>query len=212
MKYFMAHRFTRRSIRKRPANTQKNKYLGFILAGVAVVTLLAFGVFFFWKPFSEKILNPNNSKVTIKMSPAEDKAFQDFGIEISKLGIKAPITADVNGDNKAEYDKSLTKGLAHYKGTELPGAGGNIFVFGHSSSDTDGGPYAKILRNLNELEKGDKITIYYKTKKHEYTVSDKKIIAADDLSPLNLTDDERLTLMTCWPIGTTDKRLIVIAK
>ncbi len=141
-----------------------------------------------------------------------NKTFLDFGIEISKLGLKAPVTANVNGDNKVEYEKSLTKGLAHYKGTELPGAGGNVFVFGHSGSDSDGGPYAKIFRNLNDLKNGDKITVYYKNKKYDYTVTEKKVVAADDLSPLNLTDDERLTLMTCWPVGTKDKRLIVIAK
>ena len=152
------------------------------------------------------------TKATIAMSPAEDKKFQEFGIEISKVGIKAPVTANVNGDNKPEYEKSLTNGLAHYKGTELPGDGGNIFVFGHSSSDTDGGKYAKIFRNLNDLDKGDKISAYYKGKKYEYTVTEKKVVAADDLSPLNLTDDERLTLMTCWPIGTKEKRLIVIAE
>jgi len=146
------------------------------------------------------------------MSAEDDKKFKEFGVEISKINIKAPVTANVNGDNKLEYNKSLTSGLAHYKGTELPGDGGNIFVFGHSSSDTDGGPYAKIFRNLNDLNKGDKITVYYKNKKREYTVSEKKVVAADDLSPLNLTDDERLTLMTCWPIGTKEKRLIIIAK
>ncbi|MEI6266471.1 MAG: class D sortase [bacterium] len=206
----MAHRFTRRSLRKQTPDAQKNKYLRLILAGVGVASLLAFGIFFPWKPFADNLFNKNGLNIT--MSKEEEGSFQDFGIEIPKLDVKAPVMANVNGDNKSEYNKSLTKGLAHYKGTSLPGEKSNIFVFGHSSSDTDGGRYAKIFRKLDDLKSGDKITVYYKSKKHEYTVTDKKVVEADDLSPLNLTDGEQLTLMTCWPIGTVEKRLIVIAK
>lgn len=177
-------------------------------------------VFWVWKPRINSrppILTFNGQSQTTqqdqnKNDHFDESKFKDFGIEISKIGVKAPVTAKVNGDNKGEYNSSLKNGLAHYKGTALPSERSNIFVFGHSSSDIESGPYSRIFTKLNDVIMGDKITVYYKGKKYEYTVFEKKIVAADDLSPLNLTKIEQLTLMTCWPVGTKDKRLIVIAK
>lgn len=191
-----------------------HKTYGAIALGIAI-GLTVFGlILFFLKPSVVGGLPTLDVGNNIPQTPnVSDKAeYTDFGIDISKIGVKAPITANVNGDNKTEYNNSLKNGLAHYKGTKLPGEGSNIFIFGHSSSDVDSGPYSKIFAKLNDVVVGDTITVYYKTKKYEYTVSEKKIVAADDLSPLNLTETEQLTLMTCWPMGTKDKRLIVIAK
>jgi LPXTG-site transpeptidase (sortase) family protein len=145
-------------------------------------------------------------------SKVDETRQKEFGLEIEKIGVKAPVIANVNGGNQMEYNNSLTSGLAHLKNSGLPGQNSNIFIFGHSSSDIDFGPYSKIFQNLDNLDQGDKITIYYKSRKYEYSVTEKKVIFADDLTPVDPAEDEQLTLMTCWPVGKKDKRLIVIAK
>jgi LPXTG-site transpeptidase (sortase) family protein len=210
----MANKFVRLSSSERLNAPQKTQKARLICGAIAVVAcFVALAIFWPWKIFDigdNGILSKTN--ITHTFNSKSDVRYQEFGVEIPKIGLSAPVTANVNGDDKKEYELSLTEGLAHYKGTSLPGEKSNIFIFGHSSSDTDSGPYAKIFSKLNNLTNGDKIMVYYKSKKYEYTVVEKKIVTADDLSPLNLTDSEQLTLMTCWPIGTNEKRLIVIAK
>jgi LPXTG-site transpeptidase (sortase) family protein len=144
--------------------------------------------------------------------PELDSAIRQFGLVIDEINIKAPIVADVDGNDKTAYNKALTKGVAHYKGTAKPGEGSNIFIFGHSSTVTGQGDYAKIFASLNDLEKGDEAIVYYEQKELRYGVANKQIVASDDLSVLEPTKKEQLTLMTCWPIGSNFKRLIVILK
>ena len=140
-----------------------------------------------------------------------DPKIQEFGLKIDKLDILVPIVKEVDGDDKTAYNEALKGGVAHYKGTALPGEGNNVFIFGHSSAEvkTD---YAKTFAKLNDLEKGDEIIVYYQNNEHKYKVKNKEIVEATDLSVLKKSKEEILTLMTCWPIGTKDKRLIIRAE
>ncbi|MDD5552083.1 MAG: class D sortase [Candidatus Pacebacteria bacterium] len=145
----------------------------------------------------------------------EDKVssvIKNFGIKIDKINVFAPIVKNVDGANKNIYKRELKKGVAHMKGTAFPGEGSNIFIFGHSSSEIGWGKYAKIFAKLGELKVGENIIIYYKNKKYHYEVFDKEIIEKTEISVTKPTKKEQLTLMTCWPIGTAKKRLIIKAK
>lgn len=172
------------------------------LAGIAIVIGIAI---FFVKQGSSDI----NSVVRRLGYFSGKKA--DFEIEIEKISVRAPILVGVDPASKDVYNASLTKGVAHMNGTAMPGENGNVFIYGHSSSDIKS-PYDKIFARLNELTTGDRIILNRAGLRYNYSVTDKKIVAEDDLSVLSQTDDKRLTLMTCWPIGTTDERLIVIAE
>ena len=46
----------------------------------------------------------------------------------------------------------------------------------------------------------------------QHSIDRKKIIGGDDTSVLLPTQNEQLTLMTCWPIGASDKRMVIVAK
>jgi len=137
---------------------------------------------------------------------------KQFGLIINKLGVLVPVIPDVEGNNKPAYLKALTRGVAQYKGTAKPGEGGNIFIFGHSSTLIGTGNYAQVFASLNELKKGDEAIVTYRENDYRYVVSAKKVVASDDVSVLAPTKTEQLTLMTCWPIGSNAKRLIVILK
>lgn len=137
---------------------------------------------------------------------------KQFGIKIDKIDVLAPVVKDVDGKDKTEYLKKLKQGVAHFKGTALPDSGkGNVFIFGHSSSASGTGEYSKIFARLDELKKDDEFTVFYQDKEYKYKIADKEIVEATDLSVLEQTKKERLTLMTCWPVGTKDKRLIIVA-
>lgn len=151
------------------------------------------------------------SPTPTSVSASVDPKIKEFGLKIDKLNILVPIIKDVDGSNKTAYEKALKGGVAHFKGTSLPGEKGNIFIFGHSSAETRGN-YSKIFVSLNDLGKDDEIVVFYQGNEHKYTVSEKKIVEATEISVLAKGKKEILTLMTCWPIGTKEKRLIIQAK
>ncbi len=138
---------------------------------------------------------------------------RDFGIVIPKLGANAHVIANVDPYNARAYQVALTKGVAHARGTSVPGATGNMFLFAHSSEDFyNAVRYNSIFYLLTKLEAGDEIILYYKEVKFTYVVKEKKFVDPKDVSYLELGSGEStLTLMTCWPPGTTIKRLLVFA-
>ncbi len=138
---------------------------------------------------------------------------ESFGIVIPKISVNSKIVANVDSTNPKEYQKKLTEGVAHAKGTSLPGKVGNIFLFAHSGSNFyEANRFNAVFYLLDKMEKGDDIYIFYQGKKIRYQVDDKRIIPAEELEIGGEAENEKLTLMTCWPPGTTWKRLIVIAK
>ncbi|MDP3998057.1 MAG: sortase [bacterium] len=139
---------------------------------------------------------------------------EEFGIVIPKIGANAKVLENVNPLDSQEYQRALTKGVAHAKGTATPGKNGNIFIFSHSSANFyEAGRYNSIFYLLNKMEKGDEIYLFYKKKKYKYLVTEKKTVDPKDISYLSpQSDKKQLTLMTCWPPGTTFKRLLVIGE
>ncbi len=142
-------------------------------------------------------------------------ASTDFGIVIPKLAANAPVFANVNPFNKSEYLSVLKSGVAHAKGTALPGEEGNVYLFAHSTdSFLNVGRYNAVFYLIGKLEKGDEIDIFYKGERFKYEVVEKKVVPSADIKYLRNTKnkEEMLTLQTCYPPGTTLKRLIVISK
>jgi len=136
--------------------------------------------------------------------------FPDFGLDIPKISVQAPIVAEIPGDDKDAYFKALERGLAHFQGTSRPGEGELIFIFGHSSFyPWAKGDYKETFKDLDQMKQGDEFTVWYRKKAYEYKVKEVKIVEPNDLTVLAPTSKEILTLMTCYPPGLDEKRLIV---
>lgn len=175
--------------------------------------------FYWWNP--RDIFNKNNEVSAVtnsqeinnseeEVTEAEEKI--PFSLSVPKLEIQTPVNLNVDPAKEDEYNQALKSGVNHLPGTALPDSGkGNVVIYGHSSSE-NGGIYGQIFSSLNQLEKGDKIELSYKDQPYIFSVVDKQIIKPDDLTALDQTKTQYITLMTCWPIGTTDERLIVIGK
>lgn len=132
---------------------------------------------------------------------------------ISKLSIEAPIIPNVPGLDDTSYLKALENGVAHYDGTPLPGSKGNSVIFGHSDYyKKQPGNYKQVFKSLNKLKKGDQFEILKSNDRLRYEVIRSEVVADDDLSVLNPSDNEQVTLLTCWPPGTIDKRYVVVGK
>lgn len=130
---------------------------------------------------------------------------------IPKIGVDAPIQWNIPED---DIYSALEKGVVHYQGTAVPTEIGNVFIFGHSSYYLWApGSYKQIFALLDKLEAGDKIYVNYQNKVYGYEVTGKKVVEPEDLSVLAQPQDQKiLTLMTCVPIGTNLRRLIIEAK
>lgn len=155
-------------------------------------------------------------KELLNIKPSVDIKPKDieFGIVIPKIEANAKVFPNVDAGNEKEYFNVLQKGVAHARGTDLPGGRDNIYLFAHSTGDIVNLRFFNaIFYLLHRLESGDEISLYYLGRRYNYYVYDKKIVEATDLKYLTSKYGEPvLTLQTCWPPGTTLKRLLVFAK
>lgn len=136
-----------------------------------------------------------------------------FSIVVPKIGANAKIISNVNAADEKIYLEALNKGVAHTLGTAFPGEGGHIFLFAHSTDYFwNVGSYNAIFYLLNKLILKDEINIFYKGQRYVYRVIGKQIVVPSKVEYLTRkTNKEFLTLQTCWPPGTTLKRLLVFA-
>jgi LPXTG-site transpeptidase (sortase) family protein len=135
-----------------------------------------------------------------------------FGIVIPKIGANAQINVDA-GKPEA-YLSALKKGVAHAAGTVFPGVPGNIYLFAHSTdSFWNVGRYNAVFYLLKELEPGDEIDIFFQGIRHIYRVVNRITIDPSEIEYMTRSVPyEQLTLQTCWPPGTTLKRMIILAR
>ena len=138
----------------------------------------------------------------------------DFGIVIEKIGVNAPIVADVDTTSREAYMEAMRHGVAHAKNTAKPNEVGNVYLFAHSTLNFwEYGPYAAVFTTLHQLVPGDRIVVFYRDRRYDYRVDEKEIVPGFDLTPLSRSSNRRLlTLQTCDPPGTTWRRLIIIAE
>jgi len=154
-------------------------------------------------------LEPNPDSRERKLEPPN----KDFSIVIPKIAAVAPVFADVDAQDSTKYLSVLKQGVAHAKGTAYPGEFGNTYLFAHSTDAFyNVGRYNAVFYLLGKLEKGDEIDIFYKGERIKYEVSEITVVEPTAVKYLgNVGNWNTLTLQTCYPPGTTLKRLVVIA-
>lgn len=144
-----------------------------------------------------------------------------FSIYIPKINARARVLSNVSASNKKEYLEALKNGVAHAQGSSLPGMAGGTFLFAHSTdSPLNFAAYNAVFYLLHTLDpstgsgSGDEIYIFRLNKVYKYRVTQKHIVEGSDVSWLkdSKSGEERLILQTCWPPGTTWKRLVIVAK
>ncbi|MBI4038245.1 sortase [Candidatus Daviesbacteria bacterium] len=183
-----------------------------ILGGVTFFASLTIFILTFYPVISTEVsyqLNKTQNK-PLELKPVDT----NFGVVIPKITANAKVIENVSPFNQQEYQWALTKGIAHGLGSSFPGQVGNVFLFSHSSVNFyEAQRYNSIFYLLDKLEKGDVIYLYFKNEKFQYQVSEKKLVWANEVNYLKGQGfTKTVTLMTCWPPGTTFKRLLVLAE
>lgn len=139
----------------------------------------------------------------------------EFSIVIPKIGASAKIFPNVNPDDESDFLPKLLQGVAHAQGSVFPGLAGNIYLFAHSSDNFwDAGRYNAIFYLLKDLQEGDQIVIFYQGKRYDYYMTKSEIVDPSEVHFITeaKTGVEQLILQTCWPPGTSWKRLLVFAR
>lgn len=141
---------------------------------------------------------------------------------IPSLGLNVPIVIPPNDAllqedwERLEHDiqTALEHGTVHYPGTARPGQAGNFFVTGHSSYyPWAQGAFKSVFARLPALKTGDEFWIYYGGDRHRYVIQEKREVKPTDVNVLDQPLDRRMaTLMTCVPVGTTLRRLVLTAQ
>lgn len=165
--------------------------------------------------FDKKTTAATQSSTNKTQQPkkTDTKTEKDYILTIDKLKIQAPININIDGANADAYNKSLETGVAHLASSSLPGKTGNSFIFGHSSYYAwKPGNYKTVFASLNQLQIDDEIQINSNLKNYIFKVSEKKIVLPNEVNVADQNfDGTRLTLSTCWPVGSNAKRLIIIS-
>jgi LPXTG-site transpeptidase (sortase) family protein len=120
-------------------------------------------------------------------------------VRIPRLGLAAPIVEGDGIDVPAHA-------VAHHPGTAWPGQGSNTYLYGPAR---DG-----LFRDLWQVRTGDLVEVRLTDGGRAwYRVSQiRPLVEWDDLSVLQPTAGERLTLQTCLWYHLTSPRLVVIAE
>lgn len=137
-----------------------------------------------------------------------------FSLVIPKIGVNVEAFPNVDSANQEEYLPILNKGVAHVQGSSLPDQPGVVFIFAHSTdSFYNIARYNAFFFLLRKLEAGDEVYLFYKNKKYHYRTIEKKIVDSEGVGEVvKGLKGNYLVLQTCYPPGTTLRRLLAIAK
>lgn len=120
-------------------------------------------------------------------------------IEMPDIGVDQVI---VEGTGTAD----LRKGPGHYPRTAWPGMRGTVAVAGHRT--TYGAPFNAI----DELERGDRITVQMPYGRFVYRVERFRIVPPTAVEVVRRVGYDRLVLSACHPKYSAAKRIVVFAR
>ncbi|MCX7623227.1 MAG: sortase [Thermomicrobium sp.] len=141
-------------------------------------------------------------------------------IQIPSVGIDAPVVevgykiVEIQGVQVIEWEVA-DYAAGHHNTSANPGEGGNIVITGHN--DWKG----EVFRTLEHVKLGDEVILTSDAGVFRYRVVEihyrkevgvpleERIATGRFLDPM---PEERVTLVTCWPYGIDDHRIIVVAK
>lgn len=136
-------------------------------------------------------------------------------LQITSLKVDAPLVWTQDTRN---FDKDLQSGVVHYPGTAMPGQIGTTYISGHSSNYAWAkGSYNHVFTHLGDLanDTSFQITVTLtngKTAVLHYVVVGRQEYSPTDQAQFKNTGKSIVALSTCWPVGSTAKRLVVFGQ
>jgi sortase A len=132
-------------------------------------------------------------------------------VPVVPVGIK---TVSKGGTAKVVWADAPNAGAFHQT-SAYPGNPGNTVINGHRDI------LGSVFRHLDRVRVGDEILLYVGDEEYAYLVAETLIVPetfasaeqrTENLRLIGYMPEERLTLVTCTPVGLATHRLLVIAK
>ena len=212
-------RIRAKAVEKEKRRTSRRKKLIPLIAGLTVVLTILF------LQYNRLVFAPIAAYVSPGESPAGEieavdptvtltKVSAENKLIIPKLNVDVPINF---GIATSEVMEAMNHGVAHYRingASAYPGEVGNFVVMGHSAGDIySSNQYKFIFSGLERLEVGDIMYVHYNSVRYTYKMVGREIIWPTEVSKLVIdTDKPMMTLVTCWPLGTSRQRLLISAE
>lgn len=148
------------------------------------------------------------------LPPTNRLIVPDLDINVPLIDIPSMWEEDFENGN---FDEELMNWVVKYPTTATPGSQGNSLIFWHSSSEWwKHNEYWFIFRNLPRLQPGQKIQVIWDGQLTTYEMIERKVVNPKDVWNYYhefVRDWEYyLTLMGCYPIGSSSQRMMVVAK
>lgn len=190
------------------------KYLGKMLIALGcIIIIVAISLKIITDYKQKKIVD--NYRNYISNMQNEDKSFNEnkkaFETYTSQeqssniIGILSIPKLDLNvGIGEGVDNETLKYSVGHFSDTAMPGQKGNFCVIGHRSYT-----YGEFFNRLDEIEENDEIIVEYNGKEFKYKVTEIKVVKPEEISVLNQSEEEEITLITCTPIRVGSHRLII---
>lgn len=143
-----------------------------------------------------------------------------YRLELPAIKLDTPVVElgwsarkDRAGQIFSEWDVA-NNAAGWHKNSGLPGSGGNVVLSGHNNI------LGAVFRELDQLKRGDRAYLFVGDSTYEYAIDQVLIVPEkrataeqrkQNASYIQPTDDNRLTLVSCWPRDDNTHRIIVIA-
>jgi len=157
--------------------------------------------------FAQEILGTNSIEESLK---AENIVLKDTLLEDTKTKV---IINSVNIEGyiaQGLSSETMMRGFWHFPTSVYPGNKGNSVIIAHRFQYLP--PAKNTFFNLDRVRVGDSVILQGESGEYTYIVTNIKEVDPNDTSVLMQTDDYRVTLITCTPLWTNHKRLVVTAK
>ncbi len=157
--------------------------------------------------YEERVLGYTSIEESLKNHEIilEEKILEDINtvLKIERLNIEGRI---LQGESSLRMDE----GFWHFPISPFPGQKGNVVVIGHRFMELP--PSKNTFFNLDQTRVGERIVITDDYGEYTYIVTDIIESEPNDMSAIKESNDFRLTLITCTPLWTSEKRLLIIGK
>lgn len=136
----------------------------------------------------------------------------DLDAPIERIGVEAVVQ-----EGQTYYQWLVPEGYMagwHENSARL-GQAGNTVLNGHHNV------YGEVFKDLVDLEEGDELIMFDEEQKYTYRITVKEIlpergqpidVRLENAQWIAPTEDERITLVTCWPYTDNSHRLVVVAE
>jgi sortase A len=143
-----------------------------------------------------------------------------YRLEIPTIDVDIPVVElgwsqkEQAGQIFSEWDVAAYAAGWH-KNSALPGEGGNVVMSGHNNI------LGAVFRELDQLKKDDQITVWASGNRYLYGVNQVIVLPDKGISDeqraanarwIGPFDEERLTLVSCWPRNNNTHRIVVVAR